>query len=235
MGIWRGVDVITTSSSVPVVLRYPVVSSAVHMEPVISASLNVSVDVTSLSASSVSGTLSVTLNMSTGPVSLQQTVTLSPESSTIVTFTSDAYPSLVVSQPALWWPVKLGPATLHNISAVFAVGGASSDVLTGRFGIRQVSSSLNTAGNRQFSVNGVAVVPLGGGWASDLFFRFSPERLQYEMRYVLHMGLNSIRVCADSRLAANVSSLELFSMFRFCSWKASSSTTTFSTWRMRTE
>jgi exo-1,4-beta-D-glucosaminidase len=196
MGIWRGVEVITTSPSVPVLLRYPVVSATVHMQPTISASLNVSVDVTSLSTSPLSGTVSVTLTMSTGIVSVQQAVTLSPQASTLVTFSADKYPQLTVSQPALWWPVRLGNATLHNITALFTVSGAASDAFSGRFGIREVTSSLNAAGNRQFYVNGVPVVPLGGGWASDLFFRLSPERLQYEMRYVLHMGLNAIRVSA---------------------------------------
>ncbi|HTQ95798.1 MAG TPA: glycoside hydrolase family 2 TIM barrel-domain containing protein, partial [Candidatus Acidoferrum sp.] len=65
---------------------------------------------------------------------------------------------------------------------------------TVNFGIREVTSELNASGSRQFKVNGKNVLIRGAAWAPDMMLRWSSQRLDADLNYVKHMGLNSIRL-----------------------------------------
>ena len=72
--------------------------------------------------------------------------------------------------------------------------GKVSDQRTTRFGIREVTSELNSDQRRVFSINGKKILIRGGGWSPDMMMRENPERLQDEFAYVRDMGLNTIRL-----------------------------------------
>ncbi|GAB1452720.1 hypothetical protein MASR2M47_27760 [Draconibacterium sp.] len=67
------------------------------------------------------------------------------------------------------------------------------DQVDKKYGIREIRSYLNEDKNRAFEINGKFVMPKGGGWADDIFLRDTRKSVEAQMRYIRHMGLNSIR------------------------------------------
>ncbi len=104
-----------------------------------------------------------------------------------------AFRALEVDHPRMWWPAQFGDQPMYRLSLTAITNGLSDHVSTD-FGIREVTSSLNAQGARQFFVNGRPFVVRGGGWASDLFLRAQPGRLAEELRLARDMGLNTIRM-----------------------------------------
>jgi beta-galactosidase/beta-glucuronidase len=72
--------------------------------------------------------------------------------------------------------------------------GRISDRQITRFGIREITSEVDAQNHRVFKINGRNVLIRGGGWASDMFLRFVPEKIRAEFRYVRDMNLNAIRL-----------------------------------------
>jgi exo-1,4-beta-D-glucosaminidase len=187
MGIFR--DVFLTSSG-PVSIRYPQVAAHLDQPSLNTAHLTVNAEVHNATDVDVTGTLSVRL----AGRHLSQKVTLGPQETKSVSFTSAEFPQLNFSQPQLWWPVHMGQQNLHELLSEFEIGGAISDRQATRFGIREITSELDSQNHRVFKVNGRKVLVRGGGWASDIFLRSLPERLKSEFKYVREMNLNSIRL-----------------------------------------
>ena len=102
-------------------------------------------------------------------------------------------PNISLATPALWWPYELSGAdpALHTLTLTASVGGAPSDALTKRVGVREMTRDGDTDG---LVINGVPLLIRGGGWAPDLLLRYSPERTRKELAYVRDMGLNAIRL-----------------------------------------
>jgi exo-1,4-beta-D-glucosaminidase len=75
-----------------------------------SSSLTVKGDVTNSTSSSQSATVSATIKDPQGNAiaSLNQTVTVAPNSTQTVVFDPASYPSLVIDHPQLWWPYQMG-------------------------------------------------------------------------------------------------------------------------------
>ncbi len=77
--------------------------------------------------------------------------------------------------------------------------GATADSQSVSFGIRTVSSELvgpspqAPAGVRRFSINGRPFVLRGGGWAEDLFLRYSAANTAAQIALIKNLGLNAIR------------------------------------------
>jgi exo-1,4-beta-D-glucosaminidase len=187
MGIFR--DVYLTSSG-PVTLRYPQVVSQVEQPSLASARLTVNAEAHNATDAEVTGRLNVEL----AGIRLSQQVTLGPQETKSVSFSPADFPRLTISQPRLWWPLHLGQPNLYDLDAEFETGGQVSDRQHTRFGIREITSELDTQNHRVFKVNGRKVLIRGGGWASDIFLRWSPERLQSEFAYFKDMNLNTIRL-----------------------------------------
>jgi exo-1,4-beta-D-glucosaminidase len=187
MGIFR--DVYLTSSG-PVTLRYPQVVSQLEQPALENAHLTVNAEANNTTGAAVTGTLSVRL----AGIRLTQQVTLGPDETRSVTFTPADFPQLNLAQPRLWWPLHMGRQNLYDLVAEFEVGGKVSDRQSIRFGIREITSDLDTQNHRVFKVNGRNVLIRGGGWASDIFLRSSAERLESEFKYVKDMNLNTIRL-----------------------------------------
>ncbi|MDI5976386.1 glycoside hydrolase family 2 protein [Amycolatopsis magusensis] len=154
-----------------------------------SADVTVKADVRNNSAQSVTTEISGKV----GEIPLNRTVTLAPGETSTLTFSPADTPALKIAQPQVWWPFTMGGQPMYEASLDAAVGGALSDSVKTKFGIREVTSRLNQ-GAREFSVNGKPFLVRGGGWASDLFLRTDLRRIGDQLNLVRSMGMNTIRL-----------------------------------------
>jgi len=187
MGLWREVY-LTTSG--PVALRYPAVVSKLNPPANDSARLTVTAQVKNGTNQPVKGNLKGQIEN----VTFEQEVELAPNESKDVTFSPDKSPDLVFSNPRLWWPAQMGKPNLYSLTMEFEINGAVSDRASTEFGIREVTSELNSVGGRAFHINGKNILIRGGGWSPDMMLRENSQRLHDEFRYVEDMGLNTIRL-----------------------------------------
>lgn len=186
MGLWH--DVYVTASG-PVTLRYPQVITELDLPSLETAHLTVSAELRNISNRILKGTLRGRIE----GIEFSQTVSMAPNELRTVSFTSEQFKELNISQPHLWWPTELGPQNLYKLELDCEVGGQISDRQTTHFGIREITSVLDKDNHRIFNVNGRNLLIRGGGWAPDMLLRYRPERLEQEFRYVRDMHLNTIR------------------------------------------
>jgi exo-1,4-beta-D-glucosaminidase len=125
---------------------------------------------------------------------VSQSVQLAANEKKIVTFSPDQFPTLKLAHPRLWWPYQMGEPSLYTAKFKVEVGNGVSDVGNVTFGIREVTSELTPEGGRLFRVNGRKVLIRGAAWAPDMMLRWSSKRLDADLAYVRHMGLNTIRL-----------------------------------------
>jgi len=182
MGLWQPVSLVTTGD---VMLEYPQLVSHVDTATLRSADLTVGTNLKNLADSPVTGTLSAII----AGRHVQQSVTLAPHESTYVDL-----PAMHVDNPRLWWPAQLGTPALYTLDVAFSVNGTTSDRQRSRVGIREVTSEMTPKGGRLFRVNGTRILIRGGGWAPDMFFRPQPARQDAQLKYVLDMHLNAVRL-----------------------------------------
>jgi len=187
MGLWR--EVYLTSSG-PVALRYPTVVSRLDSPANDRAQLTVTAQLKNATDKPVKGTLKGQIENAT----FEQDVELAPNESKDVTFTPDDFSQLVISNPRLWWPAQMGKPVLYSLKMEFEADGKVSDRSETQFGIREITSELNSIGGRAFHVNGKNILIRGGGWSPDMMLRENSQRLHDEFRYVRDMGLNTIRL-----------------------------------------
>jgi exo-1,4-beta-D-glucosaminidase len=187
MGLWR--EVYLTSSG-PVALRYPTVVSKLNPPANDSAQLTVTAQAKNGTNQTIKGKLKGHFEN----VEFEQDVELAPNEAKDVTFTPDKFPQLVLSNPRLWWPAQMGTPNLYKLSMEFDTDGAVSDHSNTKFGIREITSDLNSIGGREFHINGKNILIRGGGWTPDMMMRESSQRLHDELRYVADMGLNTVRL-----------------------------------------
>jgi exo-1,4-beta-D-glucosaminidase len=187
MGIFRNVY-LTTSG--PVTLRYPQVVAHLDLPSLETAHLDITAEVRNATDHELAGILSGRIE----EIRFAQTVKLGPHETKLVTFTSEEFRQLNFMHPRFWWPVQLGPQNLYLLEMQFKTGGRMSDWQKTRFGIREINSELDNQNHRLFTINGRKLLIRGGGWASDMFLRFDPDRLKTELQYVRDMNLNTIRL-----------------------------------------
>jgi len=181
LGLWRDVYVFTTG---PVALHNAHVVTTVDQPLLNKAHLKVATDLHNTSYKPVS----VTLKGSIGELRFSKTMTIAPYE-----FEHVEFANLTMDKPRLWWPVNMGPQNLYDLDLKISANDVPSDEQVIQVGIREITSELTSKSNRVFKVNGRPVLIRGGGWASDLFLRPSPEREVQELRYVKDMNLNAIR------------------------------------------
>ena len=187
MGLWREVYVTTSG---PVALRYPTVVSKLNPPANDNAQLTVTAQLKNGTDQLVKGKLKGRIEN----VAFEQDVELAANEGKDVTFTPDKFSQLVFSNPRLWWPTQMGTPNLYKLSMEFEVNGAVSDKSSSEFGIREITSDLNSVGGRAFHVNGKNILIRGGGWTPDMMLRENSQRLHDEFRYVEDMGLNTVRL-----------------------------------------
>ena len=187
MGLWR--EVYLTSSG-PVALRYPTVVSKLNPPANDSAQLTVTAQLKNGTSQPVKGKLKGQIEA----VKFEQDVELGPNEAKDIAFTPDKFQQLVFANPRLWWPTQMGKPNLYALTLEFEANGTVSDHANTEFGIREITSDLNSVGGRAFHINGKNILIRGGGWTPDLMLRENSQRLHDEFRYVHDMGLNTIRL-----------------------------------------
>ena len=186
MGIWREVFLSETGD---VSLRRPFVAAKLGSDYA-SAALTPSAVLTNTTDHPVTTTLQVDL----AGVQVSQSVELAAKETKTVRLTPEQFPQLKLAQPHLWWPYQMGEPYLYTAKFSVVSGGNESDSATVNFGVREVTSELTSSGGRLFKVNGKNVLIRGAAWAPDMLLRWSSKRLDADLNYVKHMGLNSIRL-----------------------------------------
>ena len=186
-GLWRDVYLTTTG---PVAVRWPHVVSHFPSRSFDSTRLTVTAELCNATSDSVRGVLHGQI----GDVKFSKQVELDAKETRVVAFAADDYPQLTVRHPQLWWPANLGPQYLYEIKLWFEIDGATSDIKSAHFGIREVSSELSGNGARIFKINGKRILIRGAGWSPDMLLRASPNRQEAEIAYVADMNLNTIRL-----------------------------------------
>jgi exo-1,4-beta-D-glucosaminidase len=186
LGIWKEVSLTATG---PVAIRNPFVKSQLNSD-FTSADLSVSADLRNQSGQAVKGTFLVELDGKT----VEQPVELAAGETRPVRFGPEQFLALRLAKPKLWWPHTIGTPYLYQAHFRFSASGGTSDSATVPFGIRQVTSELTEKGHRLFKINGRRILVRGAAWAPDLFLRPMSKKLDADLRYVKHMGLNTIRL-----------------------------------------
>ena len=187
LGLWRDVY-LTTSGAVA--LRAPQVLSKLDTSSLASADLTINAELSNLSDSPIKGNLDAVIEN----IHVSKSVELEAGEIKNVSLTPEEFKQLHVENPRVWWPAKLGKQELYKLELAFTTGSQKSDTASVEFGIRQVTSELTDKGYRLFKINGKNILIRGAGWAPDMLYRTSTKRQEQEIRYVLDMGLNTIRL-----------------------------------------
>ena len=98
-----------------------------------------------------------------------------------------------INNPRIWWSHDYGKPELYNLTASFEKNGAVSHSKDVTFGIRSITSKVDSCGHRQFYLNGKPVLIKSAGWSDDIFMQDTHESLEKQLALVRNMGLNSIR------------------------------------------
>ncbi|MET8694251.1 sugar-binding domain-containing protein [Streptomyces bauhiniae] len=138
--------------------------------------------VTALVTGSVAGT------------TLARRVPLAAHESRTVAFSPADVPGLRLRSPRVWWPAGMGGQPLYDLRLTASVAGAVSDTAHQSFGIRDVRAPLDKDGARQYRINGRPLLIRGGGWSPDQFLRWDRGYVEDRLRYVLDLGLNTVRL-----------------------------------------
>ena len=189
MGLWS--DVYLTTGG-PVVLRNPMVATHLPAADGKTAELTIETELRNTTDKPVDGVLRAAIKDPS--IAIQQAVALAPGETKTIRLTPDAFKQLRVSNPRLWWPAQMGTPNLSTVDLQFLVGKTLSDKQSVRFGIREITSELDSSKHRVFRINGKRLLIRGGGWAPDMMLRRSPERLRAQFAYVRDMNLNTIRL-----------------------------------------
>ncbi len=187
MGLYR--DVYLTASGV-VALRDAQVESDLELPSLATAQLTVRATVRNLDTKMVQGTLEGQI----GSIHFQQTVALGNREAKLVAFVPSDYAQLKLDHPRVWWPAGLGAQNLYDLHLQFVVAGKVMDQEQVRFGVRSITSHLDSQNHRVFQLNGHNILIRGAGWTPDMLLRWSPARMAAELSYVLNMHLNTIRL-----------------------------------------
>ncbi|SDZ30834.1 exo-1,4-beta-D-glucosaminidase [Amycolatopsis xylanica] len=148
------------------------------------ADLTAKVDVRNDSSAAVTATVSGTV----AGVAISQNVSLAAKEKKTVTFGS-----VGIDNPDVWWPAGMGGQHLYDLKLTASVAGAASDVENERFGVRDIKAPIKDKG-RLYTINFRPLLVLGGGYSPDLFLRWDPVIAKDRLKYVLDMGMNTVRL-----------------------------------------
>jgi exo-1,4-beta-D-glucosaminidase len=177
LGIWKEVSLTATG---PVAIRNPFVKTQV----------TVAADLRNDSGEKIDGLLLAEVDGKT----VKQPVELAAGETKTVRFESAQFSALKFASPRLWWPYTVGKPNLYKATLRLEVQNQISESTTITFGIKQVTSELTEKGHRLFKINGRKILIRGAAWAPDMFLRPMSKKLDADLRYVKHMGLNTIRL-----------------------------------------
>jgi exo-1,4-beta-D-glucosaminidase len=181
-GIWRDIEVRQTG---PVFLE--TVSALVDIDP---GSVTLRAKIENLEKRTVKVTAEALILEPDGgrKYNLKKTLSLKPTQKATVDFKK------IFDNPKLWWPRQWGKQPLYKAKINLSVDSKVSDIHETTFGLRSVTSKLNKDEDILFSVNGHPFQVRGAGYAPDMFMRWDAARFETIARYMLDMGLNTIRL-----------------------------------------
>ena len=185
MGLFREVDVRTSG---PVAVRYPAIVSKVESPEM--AHLTINAQLKNATNAAVKGVFRAEFENT----KVEQEVELAPNETKDLSLTPEQFSQLNFANPRLWWPAQMGRPNLYKLNTSFELNGKTSDRTETEFGIREITSELNSNHGRVFSINGKKILIRGGGWAPDMLLRRTSQRLRDELAYVQDLGLNTIRL-----------------------------------------
>ena len=161
MGLWR--EVVLTEGTPLLQLRYPLVStSLLDGAQGIRLALMLACEVANGAATAMTGTLTASLTIVSSSAAVypersadasdtatsitvfvrSKPITVPPHSDQLVTFTTDAYPQLVLSfvtrgdmLRALWWPWQMGSPTLQQLTVSFEPANGASNAVAASFDV----------------------------------------------------------------------------------------------------
>jgi exo-1,4-beta-D-glucosaminidase len=165
------------------------------------AALTLRADVTNHTDDPQSGLLTATVSPPSGGevITLHETVELAPQSARTISLTPSDDARLQIERPQVWWPYEMGAQPLYRLTMSISQPDRPKDSESETFGIRTITTKLvgpspmAPAGARQFAVNGRPFVFRAGGWAEDLFLRYSPASTADQIALIKDLGLNGIR------------------------------------------
>jgi exo-1,4-beta-D-glucosaminidase len=185
-GMWREVFL---SSSGDVTLRHPFATSKLD-----SAYKSAAVTLSTELRNTTDHPVKATLHAEVDDIQLAQPVELASKETKIIRFAPDQFSQLKLSNPHLWWPYQIGDPYLYTVKFRVEISNETSDSAAIDFGIREVTSEITESGGRLFKVNGKRVLIRGAAWTPDMLLRWSSWKLDADLAYVRHMGLNTIRL-----------------------------------------
>src|SRR5215472_9692654 len=185
-GMWR--EVFLTSSG-DVTLQHPFANSKLGSDYK-SAALTLSAELRNNTDHPIKAKFEVHLP----GILIRQSVDLAAKESKVARFSPEQFAELKLNDPHLWWPYQMGEPYLYTAHFSAKIGDTLSDSSSLEFGIREVTSELTETGGRLFKVNGKRVLIRGAAWAPDMLLRWDSKKLDADLAYVKHMGLNSIRL-----------------------------------------
>jgi exo-1,4-beta-D-glucosaminidase len=186
MGIWREVY-LTTSGDLS--LRHPYVLSKLGSDYK-TAALTLTTEV----RNNADHPVNAVVYAEAAGVALQQPVELAANETKIVRFSPEQFAQLNLAQPHLWWPYQMGEPYLYTAKFRVEIGKDISDSASLDFGIREVTSEVTGKNERLFKINGKRVLIRGAAWAPEMLLRWSSKKLDADLAYTKHMGLNAIRL-----------------------------------------
>jgi len=186
MGIWRDVRLKQIEN---VQVKNTFVRSKVNTETLNEAWLTVETTLKNHSNSAIHGEIEIVFENEKYRVA----TVLDAYEEKEVLITPEMLSVLHLENPRLWWSNGLGDPELYNISISFLNNGKMCDFENVSFGIREIESYFNESGQRGFKLNGKEILIKGAGWTDDIFLRDTPQSNETQVKYVKHMGLNTIR------------------------------------------
>ena len=187
VGIWRDVHINPTGA---LRLRYLAVMSELNSPSNDQAALTVRAELSNSTDQPVAGVLKGKIEN----IEFERPVRLGPKETQVIHFTPEAFAQLKISHPRLWWPAPVGPQNLYPLDLRAEVDGQVSDSSHIRFGVRKVTSKLDSQGHRLFAINGKNILIRGAGYSFDLLLRSSPEKQKEQLQYVRDLHLNAVRM-----------------------------------------
>jgi len=176
-----------------VAIKKPFIKTKLNLPDTNQARLTITTELVNTSDKKVRGILKGRIE----DITFSKRVTLAPQETEFVVLDPDQFKQLEISDPRLWWPHTVGPQNLYHLELSFETGGVISDSENIRFGIREITSWMNEfrrKPTRVFQINGQNIVIRGGGYVEDMMLRPSNERIDNDIAYAKHMGLNALRL-----------------------------------------
>lgn len=187
MGIWEDVFI---SSTGPVAIRHPYVSTDLNLPALDKALLTVSVKLLNISDRQIDGVVIGRIEN----IQFKKLVKLAAWESKVVSFKPREFKQLNISNPRLWWPHPVGSQEFYDLQLKCVVEGKVSHQEKVRFGIREATTYINDEGWRGYKINGKKILIRGGAWMTcDMMLNLTERRYEALVRYAREANLNALR------------------------------------------